>query len=293
MAEAQIAWPEKTREIHTAGLDSTRWNDFAYRAGDIIIATPGKTGTTWVQQIVAQLIFEGADAPVGEISAWLERVGPDLSEVLQSLKAQPHRRFLKTHLPVDALGLRPDAQYIFIARDGRDAIFSAYEHVSRVVPEGGLPDVRSFFVGAQDVFLCRPDPSGGNPLPPMFPTVQSWWNARHLPNVLLVHYNHLKADMPGEIRRIAGFLKITPSADAWPKIVEHCSFGYMKQNAGSVGSKDHHDLRGGPAAFFHAGVNGRWRDVLTAEDIENYERLVAANLTPDCAHWLATGEITN
>jgi hypothetical protein len=36
--------------------------------------------------------------------------------------------------------------------------------------------------------------------------IQSWWEIRDRPNVLLVHFNNLKADIAGEIRHIADFL---------------------------------------------------------------------------------------
>ena len=48
---------------------------------------------------------------------------------------------------------------------------------------------------------------------------------------------------------------------------------------------------GGLTNFIYKGTNGRWRDVLHREDIENHERTAAENLTADCAHWLATGEL--
>jgi hypothetical protein len=34
------------------------------------------------------------------------------------------------------------------------------------------------------------------------------------------------------------------------------------------------------------GTNGRWRDVLSAEEIAAADEIAAQNLTPDCAHWL-------
>jgi aryl sulfotransferase len=42
--------------------------------------------------------------------------------------------------------------------------------------------------------------------------------------------------------------------------------------------------------FINKGVNGRWKDVLTTADSAEYEARAAAELGPDCARWLATGE---
>ena len=73
MTEAKIPWPKKTREFHNHHFDSTIWNAFHFRPDDIIIATYAKSGTTWVQQIVAQLLFQGAEGlDVATMSPWNE-----------------------------------------------------------------------------------------------------------------------------------------------------------------------------------------------------------------------------
>ena len=106
----EIQWPEKTREIQTNHFKSTIWNDFKFRDDDIIIGTYGKSGTTWMQQIISQLVFNGQEGlPVPEISPWLDlRIPPDHVK-LEGLEAQENRRFIKTHLPVDELVFSPQA----------------------------------------------------------------------------------------------------------------------------------------------------------------------------------------
>jgi aryl sulfotransferase len=286
VSEVQIVWPKKTREIQDDMMDSTRWNELDWRAGDIVIATWSKAGTTWVQQIVAQLIFGGEDVPVSELSPWLEFVMFPKEEILGGLAKQRNRRFIKTHLPVDALGIRPNVKYIYIARDGRDCAISMHTFLSGFGgrPEGPRinPDVRAFFLE----WLDKDDV-----MSPFFANVQGWWNIRHLPNVLLMHYNNLKADMAGEIRRVAAFLDIRPSPAAWPNVVEHCGFAYMKGRAEDIGPRGARMLEGGSQAFFHKGAIGRWNDVLTTDDVRKYEAKVARELSPDCAHWLNTGEL--
>ena len=119
------AYPKKIREMHNHHFDSTIWNDFAFRDDDIIISTYAKSGTTWVQQIVSQLIFNGqAGLPVAEMSPWLDLRVPPKQIKLAEVEKQTHRRFLKTHLPVDALVFSPKARYIYIGRDGRDVVWS-------------------------------------------------------------------------------------------------------------------------------------------------------------------------
>ena len=124
-----ISLPRKQRELHNHHFDSTIWNDFQFRDDDIIIATYAKSGTTWMQQIVGQLLFNGnPDIGVAEMSPWLDLRIPPKEVKLPLVEAQTHRRFIKTHLPVDALVLSPKAKYIYIGRDGRDVIWSMYNH---------------------------------------------------------------------------------------------------------------------------------------------------------------------
>ena len=102
------ACPAKTREMQTNHFDSTIWNDFTFRDDDIIISTYAKSGTTWVQQMVGQMLFgPDPDLPTGQMSPWVDLRVPPKAFKLQELEAQSHRRFLKTHLPVDALVFRP------------------------------------------------------------------------------------------------------------------------------------------------------------------------------------------
>jgi aryl sulfotransferase len=70
----EIQWPQKQRDFHNHHFDSTMWSDFKFRDDDIVISTYAKSDTTWVQQIIAQLLFNGGEdlesprCPPGSIS---------------------------------------------------------------------------------------------------------------------------------------------------------------------------------------------------------------------------------
>ncbi|MFZ2101243.1 MAG: sulfotransferase domain-containing protein [Oricola sp.] len=301
MNQHTTQWPSKTRELHNHHFDSTVWNDFQFRDDDIVIATYAKSGTTWTQQIIAQLLFNGAEGlEVAEMSPWLDLRVPPKDVKLAAVEAQQHRRFLKTHLPVDALVFSPQAKYIYIGRDGRDVMFSMYNHHANAnegwyaalndtpgrvgPPIGKAPDsVRDYFLE----WLER----DGHPFWPFWENVASWWNIRRLPNVLLLHFADLKADMPGQIRRIAEFLSIEIDEASRPAILEHCSFDYMKANATKSVPLGGAFWEGGAQTFIHKGVNGRWRDVLTADDCRAYEDRARRELGGECARWLLDGEL--
>ena len=297
----KVAAPVKNREFHNHHFDSTMWNGFKFRDDDIIIATYAKSGTTWVQQIVGQLLFNGAeDVDVAEISPWLDLRVPPREIKLPLVEAQTHRRFLKTHLPVDALVFSPQAKYLYVGRDGRDVLWSMYNHHANanaawyealndspglVGPRIEPPpaSIREYYHGWLD--------HNGFPFWPFWEHIQSWWDIRALPNVLLVHFANLKRDLPGEIRRVAEFLGTPIDAARWDAIETHCGFDYMKQHASKSAPLGGALWDGGAQTFINKGTNGRWREVLSADDIAKYERMAGESLSPACAHWLATGEM--
>ena len=130
----------------------------------------------------------------------------------------------------------------------------------------------------------------GYPWWSLWENVRSWWAIRDLPNVLVLHFVELKADMPGQIRRIALHLDIPIDESAWPAILEHCSFDYMKRHATKSVPLGGAFWDGGAETFIHKGTDGRWRGTLTPEDCARYERTAEEQLGKACARWLATGE---
>lgn len=299
MLESRAGWPVKTRELHNHHFDSTAWNDFAFRDDDIVIATYAKAGTTWTQQIVGQLVFGGADdVPVHEISPWLDLRAPPAAQKHALLAAQTHRRFIKTHLPVDALVYSPRAKYLYIGRDGRDVAVSLYNHHAsategwfrmlndtpgRVGPP--MPPPAATAAEAFDTWLAQ----DGAPFWPFFSSVRSWWEIRHLPNVLFVHYADLKRDLAGQMRRIADFLGITLDAAQWAAAVEHCSFDYMRAHGQHTVPAGGAMWRGGAVSFLHRGEAGRWRELLSPQQAAAYAERALAELGADCARWLEQG----
>jgi aryl sulfotransferase len=299
MAEVAIAWPCKTRELHNHHMDSTVWNDFAFRDDDVIVATYAKSGTTWTQQIVGQILFDGSDdIAIHEISPWLDlRILPP--EARAAVAAQAHRRVIKTHLPVDALTFSPRARYLYIARDGRDVAWSLYNHHAKANQR--WYDALNDTPGRVGPPIERPDPdirryfrtwleADGHPFWSFWENVSSWWGVRDLPNVRLLHFNRLKADLEGEMRGIADFLGVDIAESRWPQIVAHCGFDYMKANAERMAPLGGAVFEGGGRSFINKGVNGRWRDVLSPAESLAYEQMADERLGPACARWLATGE---
>jgi aryl sulfotransferase len=287
--------------------DSTRWESYQPRYGDVVIATHSKCGTTWMQRIVSLLIFQSPEpCPVMEISPWIDaRFMMPVEFMRDYIEAQSHRRFVKSHLPFDGLPYFEQIRYIHVARDARDACMSffnhcsaftplAYEMLDQAAPELGpyprCPDdarefwrrwfTRGVLAGAQDGY---PDVS-------FFDLEATYWHARRRENLLLVHYNDLKADLDGEMRRIAAFLSIETPRDLWPRLVEAATFEAMKRDGETLLGRANDIFEGGADRFFFKGSNGRWRDVMTADDLALYEK-AATRFTPGLARWIENGRL--
>lgn len=298
MTEVVFDLPGKTRELVTPLLDSTQWNGFEFRDGDVVVNTYGKSGTTWTQAILVQLLHGAPEAPrVNNICRWID-CGFGQEGRLEAIAAQKHRRILKSHLPLDAMGISPTAKYIHVSRDGRDVAWSTHNHLFNSVD--GFYDMLNSSPNAAGLPLERPTDDlrayfhewvetsafmGAE----FFHVTRGWWDVRDLPNVYLLHYQNLKDDLAGQVRRLADFLNIELDAELLGKVLEHVSFDHMKKHAETMFPDL--PLKRGGSDFINKGTNGRWRDILTAQDIAKYEARALAELGEDCAHWVATGEM--
>ena len=307
---SQQSLPQRTHTYQNHILDSTHWDDYLPRDNDIVISTSVKSGTTWMQQIVLQLIFLGQPVPkVTDVSPWIDaRVRP-IADKMAMLNAQTHQRFMKSHLPLDGLPYFPQLRYIVVARDPRDVFMSFWNHYSnhadslfdrvndspgRVGPPLPRPP--------KDIHACYRDwisrgwfdwEQEGYPYWGNMSHTQSWWNYRDLENVLLVHFNDLLATPTVEISRVATFLGMSVSDREVGHVAEITSFSSMKKNADEMSPSAQPEAlwKGGAKTFFFKGTNGRWRDVLTDKELAMYETTKSKVLTPDCARWLEQGRM--
>jgi aryl sulfotransferase len=278
-------------------MDGTRWASYNHRPGDIFVCASPKCGTTWMQTIAASLLWPDGIFPgvVMEMGPWFDGLIYDFAELSARLEAQSHRRFIKTHTPADGIPIFDTASYIVVARDGRDAFVSFVNHRKNLRDD--LIERLNTDAMAQSVdpvVKFRGDIHGFferwiTDAPPLR-YLASWWDLRDEPNVLLVHYNDLQADLEGEMRRVAGFLDIDIPEALWAGVVERCTFERMREEAEKIG--DFQRLfEGGAESFLFKGANGRWRGVLTEGELQRYQDRVQELLTPEAANWLEHGSL--
>jgi aryl sulfotransferase len=300
--------PERTHTYQNHHMDSTRWDYFSPRPDDIVIATSYKAGTTWTQAIVAHLLFQDGEFPaekVSDMSPWLDMRVVPLEFVLQLLDAQTHRRFIKTHLPLDGMRYDQSTRYLYVSRDARDVFMSLWNHYTnhvdshyllmnelagRVGDEFPRPpeDIHEFWKNwiTRGWFEWETD---GWPYWSHLSNVQSWFDWRHLPNIQLVHFNDLLEDLEGEVGRIAEFLGIPISPDDLRTVAKAVSFVEMKQKGDRYAPGGGMHWQGGAETFLHKGTNGRWRELLSQDELALYDAACERALTPECRAWLENG----
>lgn len=303
--------------------DNARWEGFPFRPGDVVVSTRSKSGTTWVQMICLLLVLRTPELPrpLIELSPWLDWLVEPRDEVLARLAAQPHRRVIKTHTPLDGVPIDPRATYVVVGRHPLDMIVSLVhqgdnidrERVRELAgqpPADGLPAVGSPSVGEPARAAGSPPPDGPPPaagrrrsvaeavarwidrdadprqeldsLPGVLAHLTDAWRRRDEPNVVLVHYHDLATDLAGEMGRLAARLDLEPPT---PELVEAARFEQMRARADRL-APDTRGVLKDPTAFFRRGRSGAGREELGAAGIARYDARAAELAPPDLLAWL-------
>jgi hypothetical protein len=301
-----------TRHYKSFIDDSARWERLTLRDDDIIITTPAKSGTTWMQMCCSLLIFQTPEPPepLAVLSPWLDMLTWPIDEVVALLDAQKHRRFIKTHTPLDGLPWDANVTYLCVGRDPRDVVLSMENHMANMNFEAALA-ARANAVGLDDLDLSQlpSGPPEGDPverfwawvdspggheerspgLPNVLEQLQTYWDRRDEPNVALFHYADLERDLDGQLRRLAGILGIDVPEERWAELVEAATFSSMKEHADQLAPDTVHGIWKENRQFFDQGRSGRWRALLDDEGVARYEARVETLVDPELAAWAHHG----
>jgi aryl sulfotransferase len=280
--------------------DSARWLEFAHRPGDIVISTRSRHGTTWMQMICALLVFRSAELPasLADLSPWLDWLVLPLEEVLLRLQTQRHRRFIKTHTPLDGLPLDLRVRYIVVARHPLDAAVSTYHQSENL----NRKRVRQL--------IGDPEPAGpAKPRPPLRDWLLAWidgdadprqqpdslpgvlhhltdaWQRRGADPVRLLHYDDLRADLGGQMRAHAAWLDIDVAEHVWPQLVAAAGFSAMRARADQLVPASGGFMKDN-TAFFRRGRSGAAAELLSEAELRHYHTRVEQHAPTDLVRWL-------
>jgi aryl sulfotransferase len=299
--------PTRDHDYNTLFFDNGRWDAFERRAGDIVVCTSYKAGTTWTQMICALLVHKTAELPrpLAELSPWLDMQLAPIDRICANYGAQNHRRVIKTHTPLDGLPYDPDLNYIVCGRDPRDVFMSMQNHLDNhdmaqsarllaaqgieIKPPPPMPsDVNERFHIwiTQGSFDWEQD---GAPYWSHFRHAETFWKFRNLPNIHFTHYADLKTDLGSVMQRLAGILGENIEDVLWPELVKAATFEDMKANADRTAPDTDHGTWKDNSRFFNKGINEQWRGVLSEENLAIYERVKHERYDSALVHWIENG----
>jgi hypothetical protein len=286
------------RRYRSPDEDSGRWAEFRFREGDVVISARSKSGTTWMQMICALLIFRTRDlpAPLAAISPWLDWLVEPIDSVIARLGQQTHRRFVKTHTPLDGVPMDPRATYVVVGRDPLDMAVSLYHQGDNIdrkrlaeltgqpqTPTQPRPQEREWLLAwiEHDAVPLEELDS----LPGVMWHLGDAWSRRAEPNVVLVHYDDLLTDLGGSMRALASRLDIQVPDASWPDLIVAAGFDEMR-SAASMLAPDRVGVLKDPTAFFRRGRSGAGRELLTDRELARFRERLSSLGPPDLCGWL-------
>jgi aryl sulfotransferase len=283
--------------------DNARWIGFPFREDDIVIATRSKTGTTWLQMICALLIFQTPELPdsLANLSPWLDWLITPRDDVFAQLAAQRHRRFIKTHTPLDGLPTDARVTYIVTGRHPLDMAVSLYHHaanlnrdrirelIGRDDPRTKIPEPLPLHEWLIEWIEREVDPRDSlDSLPGVLWHLTDAWQRQASQDVILVHYDDLIRDLEGQMRLVADRLRIAVPEDTWPALVKSASFPQMQAKADSL-IPDPSGILKNTATFFRRGTSGAGAETLTPVELVRYYQRTAELAPSDVLAWLHRG----
>ena len=271
--------------------DTNRWENFKPRPDDIFICTPPKCGTTWTQAIVAMLVFGKVDHGVqpGNTSPWIDADFEPIEDYLSQIDEQTHRRFIKTHTPLDGIPYFPECTYIAVCRDPRDMFFSMLNHRDNWVDK---EVAFSVFPSGDNAFK---DWVGGKldnnnfdkqSLDGAIHFVKTYWECREVSNVHLFHYSDMKNDLKYNISLMAKALSVEVDDALLDEMTEAATFESMKKKAEQFAPLSGSGLWEAESRFFATGKNAQWKGKLTEEDLAAFDKEAGELMAPELLAWL-------
>lgn len=287
------------RKLYLGALtDNRRWDMVNIRADDVFVITPPKSGTTWMQTIVA-LLLSGDPNIKTELSLnmpWIDIRLREMHEVAARLEAMTQRRCMKSHTPLDGLPVGDKGQYLCVFRHPLDVHFSFRNHLRNIpinwfnhwFPEED-PDgttFRRFLDGGPEGFDMD-----ATPLAHILRHFTAAKALTHQPNVSLFHYADMTRDLRGTFERVAKILNVSHPAAVMESLVQVAQFDSMKANADRFAPSGGTGFMKSDSAFFHGGTHDQWKGHLTTNELAAYEAAMDRHLSSQDRVWLEQGSI--
>lgn len=217
-------WRKVGKKMREDVVEGNDFGDYQPDANDVIVCTYPKCGTNWTMQIAHQIATRnsGEFEHIHDVVPWPDFMRQDIIVPLDddSIRnaSSTDLRVIKTHLEWERVPYSSDARYICVLRDPKDTFVSSYHFVRDIFFGPVMPSVDVWLnLFCSDGFLfVWPD------------HVNGYWAARELPNVMILTFEEMKADMPGVIARIAEFMGVEMDEEELARVAEKSAFAYMQ-----------------------------------------------------------------
>lgn len=271
-----------------------RWFRFKPKYGDIIICSPAKCGTTWMQAICGMLVSRRHDPEFepARLSPWIDAGFIDWDAAIEKLDRQANRRYFKTHTPLDGVPYYPECTYVSIYRDPRDALISQ-QALAQIAGDGTSRACQPADIHAWlQIWLEQPYRAGLVEQPTLAAFahhVLSFWQFRHLPNIHIFHYADLVRDPMAGVRAVAAAIAQPIDEKAAEDIVRATAFETMRADAQRYAPAIGPDGNKIEEAFFRRAAVGEWRDVFSTDELAAYRKHISELLPAELVDWLEDG----
>lgn len=259
--------------------------NFTARKSDVLITTPPKAGTTWMQQILHQLRTGGDESfsSIDKVVPWLERsrTGKSWQQVIDYYESLPEPRLFKTHCTAEQTPGIGTAHIVLTSRDPRDCCVSFYHHLLNMTDEAcmnaNITRPESF-----EAYIERWLDSAV-----WYRNVKSWWLYFDHEKVLWLRYQDMKSDLPASIDQIVDFLgwDVTPAQKE--AAIKCSSFEWMKRHDekfSSQGDSGKPLFKSGQ--FIRQGKVGKYKEEMSQEQELQILDKAGETLEPECLKFL-------
>ena len=229
--------------------------------GDVFVVTQMKCGTTWMQQIVYEVLMRGRGnlgddgaRHIYAVSPWIEAswaVPLDDAPRLGERKM----RLIKSHMPAKLLPINDKARYVYVTRHPAACFASCADFIDMLV--GAVAPSRERLAD----WFCSERMWWG----PWPDHVEGWWRAaQEQPNVLFVHFEEMRKDLGMVVDRVAALLGVKLSAEERDAVIRKSHFDYMKEHEEQFTMAPPTAFKSDDA-FLRSGSTDRHRDVGAGE----------------------------